>query len=445
MAPGMEDFAHTGYSSRPAAGGSKETGSKGATLAPVSTPSPRTVARADVEHESNLPDLRLAARPADESVEDAAGKLFSVMSRGDTTLCSARIAAESCLLSGCRPAAGCLRSLAALERAELNDRLRRTLSARSTASTYGTLGSFHSRGQGIAGGTVPRGGGQRRRRGGGAGRAQQPWRGHVEGGRRYRNVEWPSHFEGWGQDDGSEEEEEEDDGVEPEIYGDIFRKLFGGEASPGVSVDKIGLASDALAERSERGQSFRKSVLYELNSQRSKKTRLEVGSDFDVLCRMFDSFLTGCGRESVDLSDAKMLMMLSQTFYFVDDKVEDEGGREQMKEGKGEAHNRESRMYVKSRICHHGIWSDEDFWDQAVYQCVSESLAKSGVLSNYVQSEGRGDGDGSRTAGRDHRGDSTLKWHDLAPEEYSDAAAQVHSVVFAQLGTLSRENIVISL
>ena len=33
----------------------------------------------------------------------------------------------------------------------------------------------------------------------------------------------------------------------------------------------------------------------------------------------------------------------------------------------------------------------------------------------------------------------SIKWHDLALDEYAGAAAQVHSVVFAQLGTLSRE------
>ena len=72
-------------------------------------------------------------------------------------------------------------------------------------------------------------------------------------------------------------------------------------------------------------------------------------------------------------------------------------------------------------------------WDQAVYQCVSESLAKSGVLLNYAKSSMV---DGEIKAARDPR---SIKWHDLALDEYAGAAAQVHSVVFAQLGTLSRE------
>jgi len=68
-----------------------------------------------------------------------------------------------------------------------------------------------------------------------------------------------------------------------------------------------------------------------------------------------------------------------------------------------------------------------------VYQCVSESLSKSGVLMNYVKLANE---NGNDTAGRHSR---TIKWHDLSPEEYASAAAQVHSVLFAQLGTLSRE------
>ena len=68
--------------------------------------------------------------------------------------------------------------------------------------------------------------------------------------------------------------------------------------------------------------------------------------------------------------------------------------------------------------------------DHALFQCVEESLKKSGVLLNYVK---------SRDDEADECEQRHVKWHDLSPNEYADAAAQVHSVVFAQLGTLSRE------
>jgi hypothetical protein len=104
-------------------------------------------------------------------------------------------------------------------------------------------------------------------------------------------------------------------------------------------------------------------------------------------------------------------MILSQTFYFAE---------------RGES-DRTARIYVKNKISSHDIWTDDYFWDQALYQCVSESLKKSGVLLNYVKPK-----DDDSLSGQ-----KNVKWHDLSPKEYSDAAAQVHSVVFAQLGTLS--------
>ena len=191
--------------------------------------------------------------------------------------------------------------------------------------------------------------------------------------------------------------------------------------------EKLSIATNALTEKSKRGQTFRKSVLYELNNQRSKKTEVESRANFDSLCHIFNAFLSGCGRESSDVSNTKMLMILSQTFYMVG-QVGDNGI-----DAKECNKDRQSRIYVKNNICHHSIWSDEDFWDQALYQCVSESLSKSGVLLNYVNS--------SMEDGNKFRRDDTkeVKWHDLSPSEYAGAASQVHSVVFAQLGTLSRE------
>lgn len=221
------------------------------------------------------------------------------------------------------------------------------------------------------------------------------------------------------------------------------------ESSSLSKEDKVQRASEALAHKTEQGLLSRKAILYELNIQRGKLTQVEVETNFRDLCRLFNAFLSfvsGTRREPVDVSNAMMLVILSQTFYFVDPQENDgegeeaeKGAEDGMSKEEGEAaaavtasKDRDSRIYVKSRICHHALWSDDDFWDQAVYQCVSESLSKSDVLSNYTPAAPRTEGGGQRAAGaRDPR------WHDLTPEEYSGAAAQVHSVVFAQLGTLS--------
>ncbi|KAL9185930.1 hypothetical protein ACHAXT_003707, partial [Thalassiosira profunda] len=486
----MESFGHTGYSPTAAAKQPVEVGgvrvaaippppspprgssrparsnSGGGMPAPhdhlqrEQSPPPRLMSRADVERESDLADLRAVARAADESVEDAAGKLLNVLTSADTTQRSARLAAETCLLSECNAARRCLRSLVALERAALEDKKARlavleaavdAIDVRADIDSYisadkarpggrsrageeddggvaaalAVLNSHHSEGEGGAG--------------------AQRVRGRVERG---------DYFEGWGGDDGDDggQAEDDDDGVGPELFTDVIRRLFDEGAADASATDspdsdeRLALATKALAEKTARGQSHRKSVLYELNQQRSQNTRVGGRAKFDALCRIFDAFLAGCGREPVDVSQCKMLMILSQTFYLVDDagaETETDGGNDgngdskpPADEGNGGTHNdRHDRLYVKGRIAHHALWSDPSFWDQAVYQCVSESLAKSGVLLNYV---GATEADGPGGAARDLR---DVRWHDLPPAEYAGAAAQVHSVVFAQLGTLSHSMI----
>ena len=410
-------FGHTGYSPKASAGRGKQIANEDhatgriwppPNLAPSRQqgsrsqqqqrgPPPRLVTRADVERESDLPDLRTVARAADESVEDAAGKLLNVMSEGDTTLRSARLAAESCLLSECNAMRDALASLAALERASLEDRARRLEVLERAVEAVDVRRDIHdyvANDKRMPGGRSSAGEDD----GGGIAAALAVLNSHAGGNgdgndganggvldapRKYGNIERPSHFEGWGEEDRDGSEDRDDD-VEPEVFGDAIRMLF--EDGPGAAVagtdagndgavdaprthesikdEKVERACDALAKRTRRGRSSRKSILYELNNQRSKKTRAERGADFRSLCRLFNAFLSGCGRESADVSDAKMLMILSQTFYFVEDEkgkvggggrdAEETGGdvAAAEKEGRGAAEDRERRVYVKSEICH---------------------------------------------------------------------------------------------
>mmetsp|Transcript_28341 Transcript_28341/g.77808 ORF Transcript_28341/g.77808 Transcript_28341/m.77808 type:complete len:1156 (-) Transcript_28341:450-3917(-) len=96
---------------------------------------------------------------------------------------------------------------------------------------------------------------------------------------------------------------------------------------------------------------------------------------------------------------------------------------------------RNRRLYIKSRLTDHKIWSKDDFWDVALTQQVSESLAQSGVMSNFDRTTTRG----RRTGGNAHEYKKyhKTKWHDLSLEERVGAASQVHAVVFAQLGALA--------
>ena len=466
-----EDFAHTGYSPRQMT--RKPTveevlksrfDESGRAVDPeiqrqkIPHP-PMSITRADVEKESEINDIKMVAAAADESVEDAAGKLLNIMSRADTTLRSATLAAETCMLSEANAAYNTMRSLVALERATLEERLRRlevVETAIEAVDVRKDIDNYIQADKAISGGRARTGEDDD----GGIAAALAVLNSHSESSgntadspRKYRNVERPSYFEGWGEGgEGSNDDEEDNNDVNPEIFGDVINLLFGvadgihapkspdsprrgkrersaSESSQSLKEEKVNTASKALEETSKRGQSFRKTVLYELNTQRSKDTEVKSKGNFEALCRIFNSFLSGCGSENVDVSNAKMLMILSQTFYMSNQEEEEE--EEEGKDDKSK--DRKSRIYIKSKISHHDIWDDDGFWDQALYQCVSESLAKSDVLLNYARASLP---DGENRAARDPK---SIKWHDLLPDEYSGAAAQVHSVVFAQLGTLSRK------
>ena len=81
---------------------------------------------------------------------------------------------------------------------------------------------------------------------------------------------------------------------------------------------------------------------------------------------------------------------------------------------------------------------------QALFQCVTESLTQSGVMSNFERpaatAEQNSNVDLSDAARRGEGSPShsrRVRWYDLTPDERSDAASQVHAVVSAQIGALA--------
>ena len=143
-------------------------------------------------------------------------------------------------------------------------------------------------------------------------------------------------------------------------------------------------------------------------------------------------------RTAVDIANCKMLMMLSQTFYTV--------GKEKRLSGIPDASgetvapqtdDRSRRAYIKSRIMSHRMWSDDSFWDQALFQCVSEALHLSKVMPNLCQQAAvqRYGGGNAVTLVKD------MKWHDLLPQQRDMATTQVHDIVAAQLGALAHSMI----
>jgi hypothetical protein len=110
--------------------------------------------------------------------------------------------------------------------------------------------------------------------------------------------------------------------------------------------------------KSYLGHTGRQAVLYELNNQRSIKTEVKDIYKFNALCQIFNAFLSGCGSDGLDVSNTKMLMILSQTFYF------DGGDGDENRSARSEPSTKErkSRVYVKNKISGHRVWTEDDFW-----------------------------------------------------------------------------------
>lgn len=117
----------------------------------------------------------------------------------------------------------------------------------------------------------------------------------------------------------------------------------------------------------------RSAFLHELNQYRSRRT--DVGQGFSELAEVMWGLLTQCQRHS-DVHNAKMAMMLSQTFWHLllpsqaalpssgDDIGQSVGGNEE----------RSKREFLSSRLIGHPLWSDAAFWDQALWQVRSTCL-----------------------------------------------------------------------
>uniref|UniRef100_A0A7S4SG28 SBF1/SBF2 domain-containing protein n=3 Tax=Ditylum brightwellii TaxID=49249 RepID=A0A7S4SG28_9STRA len=467
-----------------------EIGSASSPPSPPSSPLPM-VDRYEIELQLNLPELRTSALAADDAVEDAAGKLLNRLSILDTTQRSARIAAEGCLLSACNAQASCLRSLVELERASIEDRLNYVKGLESAINTIDVRADINNYIEADMKNTrdgMTRLGGDDD---GGVASALAVLNSHSEtigGGGSFGTMGGSKSMpvlESWGNDsdsgsfsrddvemsieklltpnpllsdlnednqeqqgaaDADNEEGKEDDTTKED------KKQKREEALQEID-ETVATLTEAVGQKTTLSRGHRASTCYALNNQRSIRTKVPSSVQFDGLCRVFRALLNGCDRgEASDVANAKMCMMLAQTFY-TDGK--DEEGKEvvesddleEMGEKEKEGIDRESsarkedddrkqermrRIYVKSRLIRHPLFYDEDFWDQALFQCVSESLTKSGVMMNFEKPDNRNDSNNGRTVTK-----RKIRWYDLGADERSLAASQVHAVVFAQLGALA--------
>ena len=362
----------------------------------------------------------MAAVESDDNVTDAAGQLLNVISTADTTKRSARIAAETCLLSCANSQKKCLQSLVALEKRVLTERLKMISELEEKVNLIDVRSDLNQfieyEKQKIPNGTTTMGDNDD----GGIASALATLNSYSEGvgvGISVAGMAELSSFTALNEDDSEEKQIFDRDDLEDavdvlfnsKVYSENDIDSIGKERNDGDLQKSIQFLERAVGERSIRGRGYRASTCYALNNHRGKNTQLNWKIQFDSLCRVLHALLDGCDREAADVANAKMVMMLAQTFYYVEN---DNGSQD-----------RTNRLYLKDKLCGHKIWLDEDFWIQALFQCITDSLANSGVVL--------------KVRIKKSEKNRKMRWHDLNYKDRGDAAAQIHSIVFSQLGALS--------
>eukprot|EP00591_Stephanopyxis_turris_P000565 CAMPEP_0195507744 /NCGR_PEP_ID=MMETSP0794_2-20130614/1134_1 /TAXON_ID=515487 /ORGANISM="Stephanopyxis turris, Strain CCMP 815" /LENGTH=814 /DNA_ID=CAMNT_0040634529 /DNA_START=204 /DNA_END=2646 /DNA_ORIENTATION=- len=368
---------------------------------PTSPSLPPGPSRSAIEIEYHLPEKRLSALSADDAVEDAAGAFLNALSNLDTVYRSARIASEACLLSAANAQAKCIRSLVELEKKSLQERLLRIadlekrvdeidvradldmyieMDKKNHGELYGTIG-----GEGDDGGIAS---------------ALAVLNCHSQGigtGIGVAGNVGSSVLEGWGS-------EEETGIVSQDEIESAIKQIFDINFVETTDKDKKETLSDLLeknitflvelvADPSTKSRTHRANVCYALNNLRSIQTEIKGEVQFEGLCRVFDSLLRGCGRDAGDIANAKMCIMLAQTFFTMNRDNDNASTKAEVDDpedlsisegsnGESDSIDRTQRTYIKSRLIDNPLFLDDDFWDQALFQCVSESLTQGGVMKN---------------------------------------------------------------
>lgn len=310
--------------------------------------------RAQIESQYNLPRLRGLAKLANEAVEDAVGALLNALSNVDTTYRSSRIATEATLLSAANSQAECLNSLVSLEKASLMERLESIkelekkideIDVRSDLGNFMDSEKRKPESRSIMGLDDD----------GGLASALAVLNCHEDSNVDIVTIASETQnvvLEGWGEEESgvvSREEIEEMTNYFFEDHSNI-KASQSGDAPPDELDSIVAFLIDAVqAEKKTTSRIHRAMVCHSLNKQRSIQTEIKTEEKFDGLCKVLDALLTGCEREANDIGSAKICMMLAQTFYKVDLSSENQN-------------DRSNRVFVKSKLINHPIWSDEHFW-----------------------------------------------------------------------------------
>jgi hypothetical protein len=361
--------ATDGEPSPPLLDTSKVVASANASPKAVSQPPP--VSREMIEMEVGLPELRAAAMAADEAVADGADAFMNMLTTLDTTRRSARIAADTAIVSACNAQAECIRQLLQLERQSLEERLKQLGEVEKLAEKIDVrsdLDRYISVDKVTRGGTSHLGDDDD----GGIASALAILSRHIDGSMGSDHMHRMT-------GDGVSVE---DDGTTSEMLMIAFDRIFQKDnphlsraADPSSEEvaqerysfeDAVSLLCTNISKAGPTARARRSTICYLLNAKRSAHAEIATPIQFRALCRLFSAILTGCNAEAGGVSNAKMCIMLAQTFY-VNRQGKDDGldnSEHSTSSGKtGEASTtREHRIYVKSYLKSHPIWENDDFW-----------------------------------------------------------------------------------
>ena len=359
-----------------------------------------------------LPELRILAVAADGAVEDAATFLLSILSTWDTTSRSAQVAAETCLVSSGNAQASCLRSIIAMERESMEERLKfleelesvaNEIDVRADVDQYITVdkakqGCRSYRGEYYDGGIASA-------------------LNHLHFGDQEVETDGEIEKKDSNNDDEIEEELEDHSAITSEYIEERLECLFRNDSPPKEELEANVVKLCAIGKvKSPKYATRRSTICYAMNAKRSTAAQISSIQQFDGLCRVFAAVLSGCDtNEDSGISSALLLMDLSEHFHIQVD------GKEK---------------YVKSRLAGHLIWDEDAFWDRALHQTITEKLNYNCVLSNFER-------DSRQTMMTENKERSEwtetpkTRWHDLTEAERYQAASQVNAVVFAQVSAMT--------
>ena len=145
-----------------------------------------------------------------------------------------------------------------------------------------------------------------------------------------------------------------------------------------------------------------------LNKFRSKQ--VDVGGGYYHLGAVIWKILSHC-QSYHDVHSAKVIMMLSQTFYMLGESREKKDVTEKKCKEADEEEEEEGRAaqrkYLREILIGHPLWKESRFWEGALWQLVLEQLQ---TIPNC-----------------------DIPWHDVDVTERDLAVQRVHAVIFSQV------------